>query len=130
MEEDLSREIYRRKICCLFWIEDNIEKINEICKRKRIFAVEIQGKVHKIISPDENMVSINSSKNSAANANEILQPEARDTKGEFPYNAQNTKETFSSVIKDRKETDPSAAQDTNETFPYNDQDTFDFNSSF
>ena len=93
MEEDLPREIYRRKICCLFWIENNIERINEICKRKKIFAIE--KKVHKIISPEESMLLINGSKNSAANADEILQPGALDTKDELSYNAQNTIELSS-----------------------------------
>ena len=66
MGENLPREIYRRKRCCLLWIEGNIEKINEICKRKEIFAIETQknvpAKVYKIISPEKSMELINGSK--------------------------------------------------------------------
>lgn len=42
----LPREVYRRRKCCLYWINNNFAKFNEECKKKKIAAKDKFGKIY------------------------------------------------------------------------------------
>ena len=50
IKEGFKREHYRRKVCCLHWIETNINKIADFLS-KHIVTVKIKGRMINVFSP-------------------------------------------------------------------------------
>ena len=51
LNEKLTREIYRRRISCVYWMEQNIQKIYAVLRANTLIALS-EGKVVNILPPD------------------------------------------------------------------------------
>ena len=58
LDLNLTREAYRRRESCLFWLEEKLDVILKCCSEKTIFAISNQGKIHKFISMSKSELNI------------------------------------------------------------------------